>query len=136
MTNKKIYCPHCGTENPTIAKHCINCGKKIIKKTNLKAEIILTIIGTIIGFIIPLIILFIPTIHIKTGTILTQIQAISALILMIIGLIGTIILPRNTKTGGILITLTAILLALNTSTLEITTIILYTIAGIKTLIKA
>lgn len=136
MENKKLYCPHCGSENPTIAKHCIICGKKIIKETNLKSEIILTIIGTIFGFIMPLIILFVPTIHIETNTILTQIQIISALILMIIGLIGTIILPRNTKAGGILITLTAILLALNVATLEITTIILYTIAGIKTLIKA
>jgi predicted amidophosphoribosyltransferase len=28
-SGKKVYCPHCGKENPKDAKYCKNCGKNI-----------------------------------------------------------------------------------------------------------
>lgn len=137
------FCVSCGTENDDNATFCIKCGynfdgksetstKEITaNETSRTLELVLGIIGAIFGLLGGVFAIMLS--HLEEAEIFAL--GISALLASIVGIVGSVYVKNNAKTGGIILIISAIWLLISISAYGILGFILLGIAGLIALIR-
>lgn len=137
------FCVSCGTENDDNATFCIKCGynfdgksetstKEITaNETSRTLELVLGIIGAIFGLLGGVFAIMLSSFG---GTEIFAL-GMSALLASIVGIVGSVYVKNNAKTGGIILIISAIWLLISISAYGILGFILLGIAGLIALIR-
>ncbi len=134
------FCVSCGTENEDDAVFCTKCGYNFNEKsktpvttteTSRTIELVLGIIGAIFGLIGGVFAIMLSAFG--GGEILAL--GISAIIASIVGIVGSVYVKTNAKTGGIILIISAVWLLISISAYGILGAVLLGIGGLLALIR-
>ena len=137
------FCVSCGTENEDDTIFCTKCGynfneesKTQIKQTatteiSRTIELVLGIIGGIFGLIGGAFAIILSAFG---GTEILAL-GISAILASIVGIVGSVYVKNNAKTGGIILIVSAVWLLISISAYGILGAVLLGIAGLLALIR-
>ena len=137
------FCVSCGTENEDDAIFCTKCGynfneesKTQIKQTSTTEisrtiELVLGIIGGIFGLIGGAFAIILSAF----GGTEILVLGMSAILASIVGIVGSVYVKNNAKTGGIILIISAIWLLISISAYGILGAVLLGIGGLLALIR-
>ena len=134
------FCVSCGTENEDDAVFCTKCGYNFNEESKTPApttetsrtiELVLGIIGAIFGLIGGVFAIMLSAFG--GGKILAL--GISAIIASIVGIVGSVYVKTNAKTGGIILIISAVWLLISISAYGILGAVLLGIGGLLALIR-
>ncbi len=134
------FCVSCGTENEDDAVFCTKCGYNFNEESKTPApttetsrtiELVLGIIGAIFGLIGGVFAIMLSAFG--GGEILAL--GISAIIASIVGIVGSVYVKTNAKTGGIILIISAVWLLISISAYGILGAVLLGIGGLLALIR-
>ena len=134
------FCVSCGTENEDDTVFCTKCGYNFNEEsktpvttteTSRTIELVLGIIGAIFGLIGGVFAIMLSAFG--GGEILAL--GISAIIASIVGIVGSVYVKTNAKTGGIILIISAVWLLISISAYGILGAVLLGIGGLLALIR-